>query len=263
MTGLQVFSYQGEPMRTLQLDGEPWFVLKDVCTAIGIKDHVTVSKRLDEDEVGLAQVTDGMGRTQETTIVNESGLYSVILRSDKAQAKPFRKWVTSQVLPAIRKNGHYQLKPLTPAELFAAQAQVNLDHQRRLDELDRRTQQAERTITEAAAVFATPSFTKDEWQSKMNAAINETVQVYGLNQQKFRGEMYRDLEEKAGVNLTARQNRMRDRMRRGGATSKEAEAVTKLHVIAHDPKLREIFSGIVRAQRAQRVCAGLEERKGG
>lgn len=152
------------------------------------------------------------------------------------------------------------MKPLSPAEMFAAQAQVNLDHERQLSELARRTEQAEKTISEAASVFAVPAFTKDDWQIKINAAINETVHTYGLNHQKFRGEIYRMLEEKAGVNLTARQNRMRERMRRGGATCREAESVTKLHVIAQDPKLREIFYGIVQAQRAQRICAAWKDR---
>ena len=262
MNELQVFDYQDKEVRTVQIDGETWFVLKDVCGILGIKSTADVFARLDEDEKGVGLI-DTPGGEQKMSIVNESGLYSVILRSDKPEAKPFRKWVTSEVLPALRKTGQYQMKPLSPAEMFAAQAQVNLDHERQLSELARRTEQAERTISEAASVFAVPAFTKDDWQTKINAAINETVQAYGLNHQKFRGEIYRILEEKAGVNLTARQNRMRERMRRGGATHREAESVTKLHVIAQDPKLREIFYGIVQAQRAQRICAVWAERKGG
>lgn len=262
MNELQVFDYQDKEVRTVQIDGETWFVLKDVCGILGIKSTADVFARLDEDEKGVGLI-DTPGGEQKMSIVNESGLYSVILRSDKPEAKPFRKWVTSEVLPALRKTGQYQMKPLSPAEMFAAQAQVNLDHERQLSELARRTEQAEKTISEAASVFAVPAFTKDDWQTKINTAINETVQAYGLNHQKFRGEIYRILEEKAGINLTARQNRMRERMRRGGATRREAESVTKLHVIAQDPKLREIFYGIVQAQRAQRICAVWAERKGG
>lgn len=262
MNELQVFDYQDKEVRTVQIDGETWFVLKDVCGILGIKSTADVFARLDEDEKGVGLI-DTPGGEQKMSIVNESGLYSVILRSDKPEAKPFRKWVTSEVLPALRKTGQYQMKPLSPAEMFAAQAQVNLDHERQLSELARRTEQAEKTISEAASVFAVPAFTKDDWQTKINAAINETIHTYGLNHQKFRGEIYRILEEKAGVNLTARQNRMRERMRRGGATRREAESVTKLHVIAQDPKLREIFYGIVQAQRAQRICAVWAERKGG
>ena len=259
MNDLQVFDYQDKEVRTVQIDGETWFVLKDVCGILGIKSTADVFARLDEDEKGVGLI-DTPGGGQKMSIVNESGLYSVILRSDKPEAKPFRKWVTSEVLPALRKTGQYQMKPLSPAEMFAAQAQVNLDHERQLSELARRTEQAEKTISEAASVFAVPAFTKDDWQIKINAAINETVHTYGLNHQKFRGEIYRMLEEKAGVNLTARQNRMRERMRRGGATCREAESVTKLHAIAQDPKLREIFYGIVQAQRAQRICAAWKDR---
>ena len=142
--------------------------------------------------------------------------------------------------------------------MFAAQAQVNLDHEHRISELARRQERAEETISRAAQVFSVPAFTKDDWQAKINAAINETVQTYGLNHQKFRGELYRILEDKAGVNLASRQSRMKTRMRRGGATCREAEAVTKLHVIAQDPKLREIFYGVVQTERAKRICTALD-----
>lgn len=113
---LQVFNYNDSAVRTVQKDGEPWFVLKDVCEVLGIADHKTVSRRLEEDEVCLTPLTDSIGRQQETSIISESGLYTVILRSDKPEAKPFRKWVTSEVLPSIRKHGAY----MTPETLQAA-----------------------------------------------------------------------------------------------------------------------------------------------
>lgn len=264
MNDLQIFNNPefGE-VRTVQIDGEPWFVGKDIAAALGYKNtRQAIATNVDSEDKGVHSL-DTLKGTQELTIINESGLYSLIFGSRLENASRFKHWVTSEVLPALRKTGQYQMKPLSPAEMFAAQAQVNLDHERQLSELTRRTEQAEKTISEAASVFAVPAFTKDDWQTKINAAINETIHTYGLNHQKFRGEIYRILEEKAGVNLTARQNRMRERMRRGGATRREAESVTKLHVIAQDPKLREIFYGIVQAQRAQRICAVWAERKGG
>lgn len=264
MNDLQIFNNPefGE-VRTVQIDGEPWFVGKDIAAALGYKNtRQAIATNVDSEDKGVHSL-DTLKGTQELTIINESGLYSLIFGSRLESVSRFKHWVTSEVLPALRKTGQYQMKPLSPAEMFAAQAQVNLDHERQLSELARRTEQAEKTISEAASVFAVPAFTKDDWQTKINAAINETVQAYGLNHQKFRGEIYRILEEKAGINLTARQNRMRERMRRGGATRREAESVTKLHVIAQDPKLREIFYGIVQAQRAQRICAVWAERKGG
>lgn len=103
MNGLQVFRYEGKQVRTVEKDGETWWVLKDVCEVLQIKNPTDVWKRLDEDE----RARFNLGRQGEGTIINESGLYHVILRSDKPQAKPFRRWVTKEVLPEIRRKGSY------------------------------------------------------------------------------------------------------------------------------------------------------------
>lgn len=95
-------------VRTLEINGEPWFVLADVCNALGISNSRNIAARLEEDEKGVT-LMDTLGGAQNITVINESGLYSVILRSDKPQAKPFRKWVTSEVLPSIRKTGAYSV----------------------------------------------------------------------------------------------------------------------------------------------------------
>ena len=90
-------------------DGEIWFVAKDVCKVLSIKNHKDAVSRLDDDEKDEVGITDPIGRTQKTLIVNESGLYSLVFMSRKPEAKKFRKWVTSEVLPSIRKNGYYVL----------------------------------------------------------------------------------------------------------------------------------------------------------
>ena len=106
MSEIQIFNYNSVEVRTIQKDGEPWFVLKDVCNVLHIGNSRDVVARLDQDEKGVGQI-DTLGGKQEMTIINESGLYNVILRSDKPEAKPFRKWVTSEVLPTIRRHGMY------------------------------------------------------------------------------------------------------------------------------------------------------------
>lgn len=103
---LQIFNYNEKQIRTVAIDGEPWFVLKDVCEVLGISKYRDVAERLDEDERGSVRV-DTLGGTQRMAAVNESGLYHVIIRSDKPVAKPFRKWVTADVLPTMRKTGGY------------------------------------------------------------------------------------------------------------------------------------------------------------
>lgn len=112
MNEIQIFNYNSNEVRTIQRDGEPWFVLKDVCGILGMSNPTMVADRLDEDERAKLD----LGRQGQSWVINESGLYSVILRSDKPEAKPFRKWVTSEVLPTIRKHGAY----MTPETLQAA-----------------------------------------------------------------------------------------------------------------------------------------------
>jgi len=115
MNEIQIFNYNSNEVRTIQRDGDPWFVLRDVCAVLGITNDRNVSARLDADEKGV-HLMDTPGGQQEMTCINESGLYNVILRSDKPEAKPFRKWVTREVLPTIRKHGAY----MTPETLQAA-----------------------------------------------------------------------------------------------------------------------------------------------
>ena len=118
MSNIQIFNYQSNEVRTVEMGGEPWFVLKDVCNILGVVNDRNVAARLDEDEKGVCQM-DTLGGMQNVTVVSESGLYHVILRSDKPEAAPFRRWVTNDVLPAIRKTGSYNAPQLTRSQLLA------------------------------------------------------------------------------------------------------------------------------------------------
>ena len=93
-------------IRTLIINDDPWFILADICKVLEISNSRMVAGRLDEDELMSVRLTSG-GQRREMTAVSESGLYDVILRSDKPQAKPFRKWVTTEILPTIRRTGGY------------------------------------------------------------------------------------------------------------------------------------------------------------
>lgn len=108
MNEMRIFNYGTNNVRTVQKDDEPWFVLKDVCSILGmdVSKLKQVTDRLEDDEKARYSVPTIKGN-QEMWIINESGLYSVILRSDKSEAKQFRKWVTSEVIPSIRKHGAY------------------------------------------------------------------------------------------------------------------------------------------------------------
>lgn len=121
MNKVTIFKYAEDKLvRTMTINNEPWFVLKDVCAVLGISKYRDTATRLDEDERGSVEV-DTLGGIQQVIAINEPGLYNVILRSDKPEAKPFRKWVTAVVLPSIRKSGGYIAgqEELSPQELMA------------------------------------------------------------------------------------------------------------------------------------------------
>ena len=133
MNDLQIFDNEefGE-VRTAVVNDEPMFCLIDICKALEIKNATDVAKRLDEDE--LTRLNLG-SRAGETNFITESGLYAVILRSDKPNAKKFRKWVTSEVLPAIRKTGSYN-KPMSTAEKIKLLAQGNEELNERVEKVE-------------------------------------------------------------------------------------------------------------------------------
>lgn len=105
-----VFTFTTQSVRVIMIDDAPWFVATDVCNALGIENNRNATARLDDDEKGVRTMDTPSGQ-QELTIINESGLYSLILGSRKPEAKRFKKWVTAEVLPAIRKTGSYHAAP--------------------------------------------------------------------------------------------------------------------------------------------------------
>lgn len=121
------FVFETQTIRTLLINQEPWFALMDVCSILGIKNSHDVWNRLDDDEKDGVDFIDSIGRTQNMQAVNEPGLYDTILRSNSKQAKPFRRWVTHEVLPSIREKGYYTA--LTPEDTIKALAKgMEYDH---------------------------------------------------------------------------------------------------------------------------------------
>jgi len=106
MNSVVTFNFESNMIRTITQNNEPWFVLADICKVLDLSTASKVADRLDNDEKGVSLIHT-LGGKQKMTVVSESGLYAVIMRSDKPQAKTFRKWVTSEVLPTIRKTGGY------------------------------------------------------------------------------------------------------------------------------------------------------------
>lgn len=118
------FTYESQTVRVIDIDGEPWFVLADLCEVLGLTSPAWVLRRLSDGVSSTHPILDALGRTQQANIVSEPGMYEVVIRSDKPEAAAFRRWITGTVLPSIRKTGAYGTPPLpSGAELMAAALQ--------------------------------------------------------------------------------------------------------------------------------------------
>ena len=247
---IQVWNYESSEIRTVQINGEPWFVLSDVCKVLELSSPHKVAERLDGDEKGRNQIPT-LGGVQEMAVVNESGLYTVILRSDKPQAKPFRKWVTSEVLPSIRKHGSYsvqsQFADLSP------QLQVLIQMETRQKQIEaRQAEQAtalaglEQKLQNTCEVIA---LDKTAWRKDSEHLINKIARATGEGYGGIRllyEEIYRSIESRAGVSLNTRLTNKRNRMAGEGVCKSKRDKLTRVDIIAEDKKLIEIYVAIVK-----------------
>lgn len=248
---IQVWNYESSEIQTVQVNGEPWFVLADVCKVLELSTPARVAERLEKDEVSQTHTIDRMGREQKATIINESGLYTVILRSDKPQAKPFRKWVTSEVLPSIRKHGSYsvqsQFADLSP------QLQVLIQMETRQKQIEaRQAEQAtalaglEQKLQNTCEVIA---LDKTAWRKDSEHLINKIARATGEGYGGIRlvyEEIYRSIESRAGVSLNTRLTNKRNRMAGEGVCKSKRDKLTRIDIIAEDKKLIEIYVAIVK-----------------
>ncbi len=154
MNELQVFqNNQFGNIRAIVQNGEPWFVAADVCRALEVKNNRDAINRLDNDEKNTVALTDGNRGNPNTTIVNEPGLYTLVLGSRKPEAKQFKRWITHEVIPSIRKTGGYikDQETMTDAELMAKALMVA---QRQIEERNLQIEQMKHAQIFADAVCA-------------------------------------------------------------------------------------------------------------
>lgn len=175
MNELQIFNNEefGE-IRTVTIDGEPWFVGKDIATILGYADpRSTVSKKVDAEDKGVAKMDTPSG-TQEMTIINESGMYSLVIGSKLESAKRFKHWVTSEVLPSIRKNGGYIAgqEELTDEELLA---KALLVAQNKIAERDRQIADMQPKADYFDALV----------DKKLNTNFRDTSKEFGMGEREF------------------------------------------------------------------------------
>lgn len=184
----------------------------------------------------------------------------MIFRSGKPEAKDFKRWVTHEVLPTLRRTGSYAMAPaaapMSPAQLLAAQAQLLVEMERRVDEVQGQTQALEARVDTALKAFSRPA--EDHWKADMDAAIKDLCREQGWSVTATKGRMYAELDRTAACSVNARLSRLRDRKRKAGMRRRDAMELTKLDAIAADKRLRAIFEGVVRSWQAKAVSPAEE-----
>ena len=142
MNELQIFNSEefGE-IRTVTIDGEPWFCLADICRALELGNVSQVKTRLNQDGVITNEVIDSIGRKQIANFVNEPNMYRLIFQSRKESAERFTDWVTTEILPSIRRTGSYEMEQYSP------EMKAILMHDKKLVKMDERVTNLENTMT--------------------------------------------------------------------------------------------------------------------
>lgn len=182
--------------------------------------------------------------------IPENVFYRLAMKAKNEAAEAFQAKIADEVIPSIRKTGGYQAKPMTAAQMFAMQAQVNLEQEQRLAALESGQKQIHSAMQTAFSELAAPSAASDNWQDATRNKIRQLCLEHQLNFQTFTGQLYKELEESAHCNLNTRLNNLRNRMKQGGAKYAECQAVSKLTIVSQDVKLREIFTAILQRRAA-------------
>lgn len=234
-------------VRTIEIDGEPWFSAKDVAEVLGYSNpRDAVARHVDEEDKGVVN-HDTLGGVQKINIINESGLYALTFSSKLPNAKKFKHWVTSEVIPQIRKTGTYngvvdrsKLSPELQMMYMLADSQAKIEiEQKKQAEQIAKLEERQETIKEAFEPI------KENWRHEIQQKINRIQKATGRQHNLLRTEIYSTLESRAGCDLETRLNNKRNRMRRDGNTVTAINKTNYIDVIAEDVRIKEIFEKIV------------------
>ncbi|WP_218831744.1 BRO-N domain-containing protein [Shouchella clausii] len=234
----EVFSYGENRITTLMIENQCWFLAKDICQVL---EHTDVSKacaRLDHEDK-LIRTIFVSGQNRPMMFINESGLYQMILTSRKPEAKRFKRWVTSEVLPAIRKTGTYSVQqPQTQLEILQQSIEQMVLQEKRLSQVEKQQANLAQIIT----------LNPNEWRKKVNAIMKRIGYVIGGSegQRAARNISYDRLEERARCDLSIRLVNKQRKMAYEGVSKSKIAAKNRLDVIADDARLTEIYLAVVK-----------------
>lgn len=238
--------FNGQQLRIIERNNEPWFVAKDVCEILEISNPSMAIQRLDDDE----RAKFNLGRQGDTNVINEYGLYNLVLGSRKPEAKEFKRWITHEVIPSIRKTGNYSLdvdvRQLSPElqiinNMVKALAKQEIEQRQIKQELNN----TKKEIADVRQVF---TLNPKNWRKEVNDLIVKISQTKNSLDayRETRNESYKRLEDRARCNLDIRLENKRERMRKAGCSKTAINRVNKMDVIADDPRLIEIYLTVVK-----------------
>lgn len=244
---------------TINNNGQPVASSRDIAEHFE-KEHRNVLRDIDDlrkDVLNFEQmffsveIPDSYGRPQRAYLMNRDGFSLLVMGFT---GKSALEWKLKYIDAFNRMEAQIKSpQAMTTAQMFAMQAQVNLEQEQRLAALESRAERNEQNMQKTLDIFSAPAVSPDDWTSAMNHQINTLVEQYGGNHRKFRSDRYAELELETGVDLKCRQTRLRNRMRKNGATETECKQVSILQVISRDRKLRPAFEAIVRRKAASLI----------
>ena len=248
MNHLKIWNYEDSTVRTVEIEGKIYFVGKDVAEVLGYSNtRDALAKHVDVEDKATVAIHDG-SQNRNVTVINESGVYALIFGSKLPTAKKFKHWVTSEVLPSIRKTGSYGIdKTLTP------ELQVLIQHERMMQEQQKQLAEVQNKVD---AIQDTFLLQPEDWKKETRIAIGKLSQQicgnYSMIHELYQ-QSYALLEDRAGADLNARVRNKKARMAENGATKKAIDAVSTLDIVSDDKKLKEIFTAILREMSAKNI----------
>ena len=244
-------------------NGQPTASSRDIAEHFGKRhDHVlrdieTLGKDLPNfgEMFFDTEIPDSYGRSQRAYLMNRDGFTLLAMGFTGKEALEWKvKYMNAfNAMEQEIRNP----KPMTANEMFAMQAQINLESERKLAALEGKVEKTSNAVMTALNTFAAPPTDEERWRDEMNRRVRAMCEEYGLNYHTTIGDMYAELEDRARVNLSTRQKNLQARMRRGGATVAECRSISKLMIISQDAKLRCIYETIVREKQAQLAASRL------
>ena len=249
MNAIQIFQNPkfGSVRTYIEPDGTVLFCGKDVAESLGYSNAKDAINRHCKGVVKRDSPTNS--GIQSMSYIPLGDIYRLGARSQLPGAAEFESWIFDEVLPTLHRTGTYSIqKPMSPAELIAAQSQVLVELERKALQTENRVEEIEQKVERALEAFSKPN--EDHWKEDMTNAVLKLCHTYKQSPVAFRGRIYKELEDTAKCRLESRRSRLKTRLKKQGYTYKEIEQISKMDVICLDPHLRAIFESIVRKYQA-------------